>query len=62
MDEQYGSRDEKNAQPTVLESQGDPEHEVGLDLYRKADELEYTPEESKRVFVNRPVLIGRSCS
>ncbi|CAD6574935.1 MAG: hypothetical protein TREMPRED_001252 [Tremellales sp. Tagirdzhanova-0007] len=49
MDEQYGSRDEKNAQPTVLESQGDPEHEVGLDLYRKADELEYTPEESKRV-------------
>ena len=62
MDKQYVASDEKNAQSVVLESQGDPEHEVGLDLYRQAKELEYTPEESKRVFVYYLVFVGTSCS
>lgn len=47
------NRDEKHygesETPKVYISEESSEHEVGLDLYRKAEGMEYTPEEEKRV-------------
>lgn len=32
-------------------AEGDSEHEVGIDLYRRAGEVPYTPKEEKRMYV-----------
>jgi len=57
---QVASVNEKTERPLAYADPELSEHEVGLDLYRKADELEYTPEESKSVYAH-PILRLSPC-